>query len=149
MSLLREEPVFRAAMEECEQAIQGHTGWSLVEQLSLAEDQSKLADTAYAQPAIFAIEVALARLWHSWGIVPAAVIGHSAGEIAAAHIAGVLSLEEAARVKWSSGRPPDASRNRAGERWGRFTSPPPASRRIWRLAARACPSLLSTVRNQP
>jgi len=104
VSLLRHEPVFRAAIEECEAGIKQWAGWSLIEQLSLPEAQSKLADTEYAQPAIFAIEVALARLLDSWGVRPAVVIGHSAGEVAAAHIAGVLSLGEAARVVVCRGR---------------------------------------------
>jgi len=103
MSLLRAEPVFRAAIEECERLIQGRAGWSLVEQLAAVET-SKLSDTEFAQPAIFAIEVALARLWQSWGVVPAGIIGHSAGEVAAAHIAGVLSLEEAVRIVALRGR---------------------------------------------
>ena len=103
-SLLRAEPVFRAAIEECEGIIPRYANWSLIEQLSAPEGQSKLAETEYAQPAIFAIEVALARLWESWGIVPAAIIGHSAGEIAAAHIAGVLSLNDALRIVVARGR---------------------------------------------
>jgi acyl transferase domain-containing protein len=104
LSLLRQEPVFRAALEECEAAIQRWAGWPLVDRLSAPESESKLADTEFAQPVIFAIQVALARLFQSWGVRPAAVIGHSAGEIAAAHIAGVLSLSEAARVVVMRGR---------------------------------------------
>ena len=68
VSLFESEPVFRAAIEECEALIQRLAGWSLIELISAAEAQSKLAETEYAQPAIFAIEVALARLFESWGI---------------------------------------------------------------------------------
>ena len=104
VSLLCQEPVFRAALEECETAIQRWAGWSLLGQLSAPEPESKLAHTEFAQPAIFAIQVALARLLDSWGVRPAAVIGHSAGEIAASHISGILSLSEAARVVVLRGR---------------------------------------------
>lgn len=98
VSLLEQEPVFRSAIEECHELIKGIAGWSLIDQLSAPEESSKLGHTEYAQPAIFAVEVALARLWQSWGVTPLAIIGHSAGEIAAAHVAGNLDLPEAARV---------------------------------------------------
>ena len=104
VSLLCKEPVFRAAMEGCETWIQHWAGWSLIKQLSAPEAESKLADTEYAQPAIFALQVALARLFESWGVKPAAVIGHSAGEIAAAHLAGALEISEAARIVVLRGR---------------------------------------------
>ena len=103
-SLYECEPVFRAALEECEPLVRQYAGWSLIEHLLAAPETSKLQHTEFAQPAIFAIEVALARLWESWGITPAAVIGHSAGEVAAAHIAGVLDLDEAVRVVVHRGR---------------------------------------------
>ncbi len=103
-SIFRENAVFRTALEECEERIQHYAGWSLLEQLSAAEKDSKLAHTEYAQPAIFAIEVALARLWKSWGVKASVVIGHSAGEVVAAHLAGILSLDEAARVIVHRGR---------------------------------------------
>ncbi|WP_244237973.1 non-ribosomal peptide synthase/polyketide synthase, partial [Corallococcus terminator] len=63
-----------------------------------AEDSSALADTRVALPALFTVQVALARLWQDWGIVPHAVLGHSFGEYAAACVAGVLSLPEALRL---------------------------------------------------
>ncbi len=69
-----------------------------------AASGSLLDQTAYAQPAMFAIEVSLAALWRSWGIEPVAVMGHSFGEYAAAHLAGAVSLEDAARMVVARGR---------------------------------------------
>jgi acyl transferase domain-containing protein/thioesterase domain-containing protein/acyl carrier protein len=96
--LLREEPLFTKKIQQCDQLFRELGGWSLVEELSRDEEDSRLQQTAFAQPAIFALQVALADLWRSWGVRPSAVVGHSVGEIAAAHVAGVLSLREAARV---------------------------------------------------
>jgi acyl transferase domain-containing protein len=95
---------FRAAIEACDASIQRQAGWSLHELLAADEATSQLEHTEYAQPAIVALEIALARLWESWGIVPSVVIGHSVGEIAAAHIAGVLDLDEAMRIVLHRGR---------------------------------------------
>jgi acyl transferase domain-containing protein/aryl carrier-like protein len=111
MQLLAAEPVFHGAIEECDRLVRQHAGWSLIEQLAAAQPDSQLSRTAIAQPAIFATQVALARLWQAWGIVPAAVIGHSVGEIAAAHIAGVLDLGEAVRVAVERGRCMDRAGN--------------------------------------
>jgi acyl transferase domain-containing protein len=96
--LMRHEPVFRAMLERCAAAMQPWARFSLLEELARTEETSQLHRTEVAQPAIFALQVSLAELWKSWGIEPAAVVGHSVGEIAAACVAGVLSLEEAARV---------------------------------------------------
>ena len=66
--------------------------FSLLEELGRTEETSQMHRTEIAQPAIFAMQVALAELWKSWGVQPAAVVGHSVGEIAAACVAGVFSL---------------------------------------------------------
>ncbi|MEV0734334.1 type I polyketide synthase, partial [Polymorphospora sp. NPDC050346] len=88
--LLAESPVFAEAMAECDQALQRWTGRSVLE----AAD----GDVRVVQPLMWAVMVSLARVWRSLGVRPAAVIGHSQGEVAAAVVAGALSLEEGARV---------------------------------------------------
>ena len=97
-ALLREETAFRDAIERCDAAIAAEAGWSLVAELQAEPEASRLRDIDVVQPALFAVEVALAALWRSWGIAPDAVVGHSMGEVAAAHVAGALSLEDATRV---------------------------------------------------
>ncbi len=96
--LMEHEPVFRKTMERCAVAMKPWANFSLLEELARNEADSKLHRTEIGQPAIFAMQVSLAELWKSWGVEPAAVVGHSVGEVAAACVAGVLSLEEGARV---------------------------------------------------
>lgn len=96
--LRRREPVFRRALEECAEALAPWTRFSLLEEMEKDEGASQMSRTEIAQPAIFAMQVALAELWKSWEVTPSAIVGHSVGEIAAACVAGILSLEEAARV---------------------------------------------------
>ncbi|HEX8539286.1 MAG TPA: acyltransferase domain-containing protein, partial [Cystobacter sp.] len=96
--LLRESPVFRSTLEACDQAMRPYVDWSLMEQLHADEATSRLAEIDVLQPTLFAIAVALAAHWRSWGIEPDAVVGHSMGEVAAAHVAGVLNLDDAARI---------------------------------------------------
>lgn len=96
--LMASEPVFRRTMEACAAAMQPHARFSLLEELARDEADSKMQQTEIAQPAIFAMQVSLAELWKSMGVAPAAIVGHSVGEIAAACVAGILSLEEGARV---------------------------------------------------
>src|SRR5205823_3602844 len=96
--LLETEPVFRAAVEACDAAFRPLAGWSLAEELQTQSDPARLDDTDRVQPVLFAVQVGLAALWQSWGIEPAAVVGHSLGEAAAAYVAGVLSLSDAVNV---------------------------------------------------
>jgi acyl transferase domain-containing protein/surfactin synthase thioesterase subunit/NADPH-dependent curcumin reductase CurA/NAD(P)-dependent dehydrogenase (short-subunit alcohol dehydrogenase family)/acyl carrier protein len=102
--LLAQEPVFRAEVERIERAFAAFSGWSLLEELTREEAASRIHETHIAQPAIFAVQAGLSALWKHWGIEPAAVIGHSVGEIAALYVAGVLSLEDAARVAYHRSR---------------------------------------------
>ena len=96
--LLAEEPAFRAVLSACDEAIQAEAGWSLLAELAADETTSRLDRIEVVQPVLFAIEVALAALWRSWGVTPDAVVGHSMGEVAAAYVAGALSLGDAVAI---------------------------------------------------
>ena len=87
-------PVFTARLAECEQALSPFVDWSLSE--VLAGDLPERVDVV--QPALWAVMVALAAMWEAAGVTPSSVIGHSQGEIAAACVAGMLSLSDGARV---------------------------------------------------
>jgi polyketide synthase 12 len=102
--LLEGEPVFRQSIEESDELLRRDVDWSLLEQLTTEASSSRLGDTAVAQPALCALQIALASLWRSCGIEPAAVVGHSIGEVAAAQVAGVLSRPDALRIAVHRGR---------------------------------------------
>ena len=85
--LLETAPVFRQALEHCAAAMRPLVDWSLVDVLQAAPEDSRLGDVDVLQPTLFALQVAFSALWRSWGIVPDAVVGHSMGEVAAAHVA--------------------------------------------------------------
>jgi acyl transferase domain-containing protein len=102
--LLAREQVFRQVIEQCDVLLRQYGDLSLLQEISAGKEQSRLGQTAIVQPVTFALQVALAALWRSWGVVPDAVVGHSVGEVAAAHVAGVLSLEDAMRVAFHRGQ---------------------------------------------
>jgi thioester reductase-like protein len=102
--LLEQEPVFRQTIQRCQDELLKLGGCSLLEELWRDEKTTRLNETQIAQTALFAIQVGLAALWQSLGVRPYAVVGHSMGEVAAAHVCGALSLPDAVRVIHHRGR---------------------------------------------
>ncbi|WP_437308060.1 type I polyketide synthase [Sorangium sp. So ce388] len=98
LSLLETSEVFRERLEACGRALSPHVDWSLLAVLRSEAGAPSLDRVDVVQPVLFAVLVSLAALWRSMGVVPDAVVGHSQGEIAAACVAGALSLEDAAKV---------------------------------------------------
>ncbi|WP_430727390.1 type I polyketide synthase [Streptomyces beigongshangae] len=96
--LLRTSTVFRASIEACHEALAPYVDWSLVDTLEGRPGTPALERADVVQPVLFAVMVSLARVWESLGVRPDAVVGHSQGEVAAAHIAGALDLADAARI---------------------------------------------------
>ncbi|WP_420592096.1 SDR family NAD(P)-dependent oxidoreductase [Bacterioplanoides sp.] len=96
--LIKRNQVFRETINRCHEALKAHVSWSLLAELDAGQEQALLKRVDVVQPVIFSVQVALARVWESWGIKADAVVGHSLGEIAAAHIAGALSLEDAVKI---------------------------------------------------
>ncbi|MFD8317588.1 type I polyketide synthase [Kitasatospora purpeofusca] len=109
--LLAESEVFAGRFAECERALAPYTDWSLVEALG---SETLLARVDVVQPVLWAVMVSLAEVWRSFGVVPDAVVGHSQGEIAAACVAGGLSLEDGARVAALRSRAVGALAGRGG-----------------------------------
>ncbi|HTG61067.1 MAG TPA: type I polyketide synthase [Terriglobia bacterium] len=102
-SLYQTQPVFRQEVDDCASILDPLLGQSLTT-LLFDEATSDLHQTAFTQPALFALEYALARMWLSWGVQPGAVMGHSVGEYVAACIAGVFSVEDGLRLIAERGR---------------------------------------------
>src|SRR4029079_15561565 len=98
VELLDRSAVFAERMRACAAALEPHVDWDLEGVLRGDAGQPALEPVDVVQPALFAVMVSLAALWRSFGVEPAAVVGHSQGEIAAAHVAGGLSLEDAALI---------------------------------------------------
>ena len=97
------EPAFRAALDQCADSLRDELGFDLRQRL-FDSDAAALRATSLTQPALFAVEYALARLWMSYGIQPVAMIGHSVGEFVAAVLADVMSLADGARLVARRGR---------------------------------------------
>ena len=102
--LYESQPVFRASLDECARLLDPWMQMPLISMLFADDTSVSLRETGNAQPALFALQVSLAALWRSWGVVPDAVLGHSAGEIAAACVSGVVSLPDASRLVAERGR---------------------------------------------
>ncbi|WP_344266985.1 acyltransferase domain-containing protein, partial [Streptomyces sodiiphilus] len=98
VGLLDSSPVFAGRLGECEGALSGFVDWSVSEVLRGVEGAPSLERVDVVQPVLWAVMVSLAEVWRACGVVPSAVVGHSQGEIAAAVVAGGLSLEDGARV---------------------------------------------------
>ncbi|MEH2171998.1 beta-ketoacyl synthase N-terminal-like domain-containing protein [Nostoc sp.] len=107
--LYNTQPVFRQAIERCAEILQPYLNQPLLEVLYPRSEldnptQASINETAYTQPALFALEYALSELWQSWGIKPSVVMGHSIGEYVAACVAGVFSLEDGLKLIAARGR---------------------------------------------
>ena len=106
--LYETQPTFRAIVDRCNEILDSYLDRPLLEVLYPQAEEHSVAEllnqTAYTQPAIFAVEYALAKLWQSWGVQPAIVMGHSIGEYVAACIAGVFSLEDGLKLIAERGR---------------------------------------------
>ena len=115
--LFETQPIFRRALERCDATLQPLLERPLLSVLYPGEGEtSPLDQTAYTQPALFAVEYALAELWRTWGVEPAACIGHSVGEYVAACVAGVFALEDGLTA---GGGPRPADAGAAGRGHGR------------------------------
>ncbi len=103
--LFETQPTFRKALERCDEILRAHLEKPLLSVLySKAGEHSPLDDTNYTQPATFALQYALAELWRSWGVAPGLIMGHSVGEIVAATVAGMMSLEDGLMIVSERGR---------------------------------------------
>lgn len=97
-------PAFTDSIQRSDRELSRHAAWSLLDELRADEGDSRMAETAFAQPANFAIQIALAEQLKEFGITPDAIIGHSAGEVAAHHLAGLLTFEQAIEVIYHRSR---------------------------------------------
>ena len=100
--LYNDQPLFRAALDRCDEQVRQLRGESLLD--VMFQDEARLNDTTWTQPALFALEMGLAELLRSWGLEPDVVLGHSLGQFPAACLAGMLSWEDGLRLICERGR---------------------------------------------
>lgn len=97
-ALMEHELVYRATLEEISSVYKQYVDWDLLEEIAKGEGNSRLNEIDIVQPVLVAVEIALAGLWMSKGVFPDIVVGHSMGEVAAAYVAGSITLHEAAQI---------------------------------------------------
>ncbi len=102
--LLQSSPVFRNAAHEVDECFRAVAGWSILDELQVEQAVSRMAETQVAQPANFLIQVALTKQLGDWKVFPAAIVGHSVGEVASAYASGALSLDDAVLVSYHRSR---------------------------------------------
>jgi natural product biosynthesis luciferase-like monooxygenase protein len=102
--LYAHEAIFREEVDRCAEILKPQLGFDLRDVIFTAEASEQLKQTEVTQPALFVIEYALAQQWISWGVTPAAMIGHSIGEYVAACLSGVMALEDALALVAMRGR---------------------------------------------
>jgi amino acid adenylation domain-containing protein len=107
-ALFHREPAFQAAIERCDTVLKNHLAWSPADELRADAPSARAGETATDRAMQFTLEVALAALWESWGVLPSRVVGDGVGELAAAYVDGRVSLEDAAR-SFAGPRPETAS----------------------------------------
>ncbi len=138
--LLAASPRFAEYMRECDHSIAAETGWSL---LALLRSGELLAERGRIQPALWAVQVSLARLWRDWGVEPDVVVGYSMGEIAAAVISGALSVAAGAALVCRRGLLLDTVHTQ-GDMWAVGLGEAAASDAISLFADRVCVAAVNT-----
>src|SRR5262249_59179227 len=102
--LLASAPRYRAEIERIDAEFTPLAGWSLIEEMTRPEAESQMEKTEVAQPALFALQLGILQMLEAAGVRPAAVIGHSVGEVAAAYASGALDLEQAVKIIYERSR---------------------------------------------
>ena len=102
--LYEADKAFRVAIDRCAELLEPLLKLDIRDLIIAKSSDAAINETRFAQPALFVVEYALACLWRSWGVTPKVMLGHSIGEYTAAHLAGVMSLEDALAVVAARGR---------------------------------------------